>query len=116
MFGNGNDNDDATSSKIIFNKDTKLYVPVVTLSAKDNQKSYFLAKDLKGHCIRMNIKQKVRIKAQSTSKDIFFESKFAVVNRLLVFVYSNQDDNAKRYKATRCHLIKGVFKNYKRII
>ena len=35
---NGDDDDDANSNKIIFIiEDTKLYVPVVTLSAKDNQ-------------------------------------------------------------------------------
>ena len=35
----GNDNDDASSNNIIFTiKDTKLQFPVVTLSAKDNQK------------------------------------------------------------------------------
>ena len=35
----GNDNNDANSNNIIFIiKDTKLYVPVVTLSAKSNQK------------------------------------------------------------------------------
>ena len=35
----GNDNDDANSNNIIFTiKDTKLQFPVVTLSAKDNQK------------------------------------------------------------------------------
>ena len=35
---NGDDDDDANSNKIIsIIEDTKLYVPVVTLSAKDNQ-------------------------------------------------------------------------------
>ena len=33
---------------------------IVTISAKDNQN--FLAKELKDHCIEINIKQKVRIK------------------------------------------------------
>ena len=35
----GNDNDDANSNNIILTiKDIKSYAPVVTLSAKDNQK------------------------------------------------------------------------------
>ena len=39
MASSGNDNADADSNSIIFTiKDTELYVPVVTLSAKDNQK------------------------------------------------------------------------------
>ena len=50
-------------------KDIKSYVPVVIFSAKDNQN--FLAKDLKVQFIWMNMKQKVRIKMQQTSKDIF---------------------------------------------
>ena len=55
----GADNDN--SNNIIFTiKDTKLYAPVVTLSATDNQKlSNFLAKDLKDQFTGMNIKQKV---------------------------------------------------------
>ena len=67
--GNDNDNDDY-GKKIIFTiKDTKLYVPVVTLSARDNQN--FLAKDLKDQFIGMNIKQKARIKIRQMSLDIF---------------------------------------------
>ena len=60
LSANGNDNDSGNSNIIFFTiKDTKLYDPVVILSAKDNQKlSKLLSKD---ECIRMNIKQKVRI-------------------------------------------------------
>ena len=44
-------------------KDAKIYVPVVTLSAKHNQNYQNVStKDLKGQCITMNIKQKVRVK------------------------------------------------------
>ena len=48
MASSGNDNADADSNSIIFTiKDTELYVPVVTLSAKDNQKlSKHLSKGL----------------------------------------------------------------------
>ena len=46
-------------------KDTKLYVPVLTLSVKDNQKlSKLLGKGFKDQFLGMNIKQKVRIKIQ----------------------------------------------------
>ena len=63
---NNNINENANVNNIIFNiKGTKLYVPVVTLSARDNQNyQNFLAKDLKDQLIGMNIKQKVRIKLQ----------------------------------------------------
>ena len=46
----------------------------------------------------------------------FIESNFVVVNRLFVLVYSNQDDNAKTYKAQMYYLPKGVIKNYNVII
>ena len=60
---------------IFFIKDRKLYVPGVTLSAKDNQKlSKLLSKGFERSMyqfIGVNIKQKVRIKIQQTSADIF---------------------------------------------
>ena len=72
---NGNDNDDANSNNIIFTtKDKNLHVLVITLSAKDNPtKNYqnYLAKDLKDQCIKMNIKQKVKMKTQQINLDIF---------------------------------------------
>ena len=44
------------------------------------------------------------------------ESNFVGVNRLLMLVYSNQDDNAKRFKSLRYYLPKGIIKNYNVII
>ena len=70
----GNDGTNATPNNICTMKDTKLYVPVVTLSAtaKGNQKlSNILVKNLKDQFIGMNIKQKVRVKTQQTNRDIF---------------------------------------------
>ena len=58
------DNVSNRDDRIIFTiNDTKLYVPVVTLSA-ERIKNYqiFLAKDLKDQFIRMNIIQKAMIK------------------------------------------------------
>ena len=59
----GADNANANSNNIIFTiKDVELYVVVVTLSAKDNQKlSQLLSEGLKNQLIGMNIKQKVRV-------------------------------------------------------
>ena len=75
MSAVGSDNDHANSNDIVFTiKDTKLYVPAVILSnILSTMKNYqnFLAKGLKGQCIRMNVKQKVRTKIQQTSLDIF---------------------------------------------
>ena len=46
----------------------------------------------------------------------FLESNFVGVNRLFVFVYSNLDNNAKKSKAKRCYLLKGIIKHYNVII
>ena len=70
----GNDNANSNPNNIVFTiKDTKLYVPAVTLSAKDTTKNYqnFIVKDLKDQSIGMNIKQKVRIKIRQMNIDIF---------------------------------------------
>ena len=46
----------------------------------------------------------------------FLESNFAGVNRLFVLIYSNQDENAERFKGKRYYLPKGVINNYNVII
>ena len=53
-----------TNSNNIISNITKLYVPEVTLSARETIKNYqnFSANDLNNPFIIMNIKQKVRIK------------------------------------------------------
>ena len=73
LSANGNDNDDANPNSFTSTvKDTKFYVPVVSLSAKDNQNcQIFLVNGLIDQCIGMNIKQKVRIKIRGISIDIF---------------------------------------------
>ena len=69
---NGQVNDNFNGKSIISTiKDSNLYVPVVTLSARENQKYNFLTKDLKDQFVGMNIKQKVRLKLQQMSLDIF---------------------------------------------
>ena len=59
-------NADANPDNIISAvKDTKLYVPVVTLSERNNQiLSKSFSKDLNNQFIGMNIKQKVKIKTR----------------------------------------------------
>ena len=76
---NSNVNND--DNNIIFTiKDTKLYVPVVTLSAEDNKKlSKLLSKGFEGQFVAMNIKQKVIIKIQQTNLDFFLNQIFLEV-------------------------------------
>ena len=62
----------ANPNNFIFSiKDTKLYVPAVTLSARVNQKAKLLSKGLKHHPTGMNIKQNMIIKSQQMNIDIF---------------------------------------------
>ena len=64
-----NNTNDNPNNVIFTIKDIKLYVPVVTLSARDNQKLLkFLSKGFERQFIGMNIKQKVRIKIQQINK------------------------------------------------
>ena len=64
VAGNENDiNNNDNANNIIFTiKDLKSYVPVLTLSARDNQKDQFIG---------TNIKQTVRIKIQQMNIDMF---------------------------------------------
>ena len=100
LSANGNDNNDANSNNTAFTiKATKLYVPVLTLSAKDKQKlSKFLGKGFERLVHWNEYKTKNENKNTINKYKYFLESKFVGVNRLFVLVYSNQNDNAKRFK------------------
>ena len=69
-----NANDNSDDNNIIFTiKDTKVYIPVVRFSARDNKKlSKLFSKVFEiYHFIGINIKQKVIIKIRETDLDIF---------------------------------------------
>ena len=92
---NANDND----NKIIFTiKDTKLYVPVITLSARNNQKlSRLLSKGFE-RSVYWNEYKKSENKNTMNEYRYFLESNFVGVNRVFVLVYTNQDADSKRFK------------------
>ena len=46
----------------------------------------------------------------------FPESNFVGVNRLFVLIYSNKNDDTKRFEAKKYYLLKGIIKNYNEII
>ena len=96
---NVNDNDD--DNNIIFAiKDRKLYVPVVNLSARDNQKlSKILSKGFERSVYQNEYKTKSDDKNKTKEFIYFLESNFVRVNRLFVLVYSNEDAVSKRIKA-----------------
>ena len=115
----GNDNVNNNDSDNIFFpiKGTKLYVPAVTLSAKDKQKVSKLPSKGFERSVYWN-EYKIKSESKKTTNEYrdFLESSFVGVNRLFVLVYINQDANAKRFNARKFYLKKGISKNYNIVI
>ena len=115
VAGNENNiNEDANANNVIFTiKDTKLYVPVVTLLARDNKK---LSKLLRKGSERSNYwnQYKTKSETKTTTNEFryFIESNCVRVNRLFVLVYLNRDSDVKRFKTRSYYLPKGIIKNY----
>ena len=86
---NNNANDNDNTNNIIFTiKDTKLYVPVVTLSARDNQKlTKLLSKGFERSIYLNEYKTKCENKNTANEHRYFLESNFVEVNTLFVLVY-----------------------------
>ena len=79
-------------------KDTKLHVPVVALSARNNQKLIKLcSKGFERSVFRNNTRNEYRY---------FLKSNFVGGNRLFVLVCSNEDNDSKRFQAKRYYLPK----------
>ena len=118
LSANGNDNDDTNSNNSIFTiNDSKLNVPVTTLSAKDNRELWkLLSKGFERSVHWNEYKTKNKNKNTANNYRYFWDSKFVGVKKLFVLAYSNQDENAKRYKVRRCYLQKSIIKNYNVII
>ena len=87
-----NDNDDANPNDVIFTiKNTKLYVPVVTLSAKDIQKlSKLLSKRFERSVYWNKYKAKNENKDAANKYRYFLKSNIVDVDRLLVLIYSER--------------------------
>ena len=96
LSANGNDNDNANANNIIFTINyTKLYVPVVTLSSRDNQKSSkLLSKGFERSVYCSEYKTKKENKNTTYEYRYFLKSNFVGVNRLIL-EHTNEDDNAK---------------------
>ena len=113
LSADGNDNfinDNNNVDNIIFTiKDTKLYVLVVTLSARDNQKLSKLISKGSERSVYCN-KYKTKSENKNTTNEFkyFLESIFFGVSRLFVLVYTNEDANSKRFKAKIYYLPKGI--------
>ena len=111
-YYNANDNSD--DNNIIFNiKDTTLCAPVVTLSARENQKlSKLLSKGFERSVYWNEYNTKYENKNTTNYYKYFLKSNFVGVNRLFVLVYANEANNTKRFNAQKYYLPKGIIKNY----
>ena len=89
---NGTESSDADPNDIIFTiKDTKLFVPVVTLSSKDNQKlSKLLSKWFERSVYWKEYKTKSEMKNTTNEHRYFLKSHFVGVNPLVPLVYLNK--------------------------
>ena len=118
VAGTDNANGNNDDNNIIFTiKDTKLYVPVVTLSARVNQKLIkLLSKGFERSVYWNEYKTKSGTKIQQMNIDIFSKSNFVVAHGLFVLVYTNEVNNAKRLNVWKYCLFKVIIKNYNVII
>ena len=101
MLSAGADIININFNSIIFTiKDTKFCVPVVTLSARDNQKlSKLLSKGFERSVYWNEYKTKSEYKNTTNEFRYFLKSSFVRVNRLFIIVHTNEGDNAKRFNA-----------------
>ena len=115
--GNDNVNSNEHANNIFTIKETKLYVPTVTLSARDNQKlSKLLSKAFERSVYWNEYKTKSENKNTTNEYRYFLESNFVGVNRLFVLAYLNHNNNSKRLTTRRYYLAKGIIDNYKVLI
>ena len=118
VTGTDNANGNNDDNNIIFTiKDTNLYVPVVNLSARDNQKlSKLLSKGFE-RSVDWN-KYKIKSDNKNTTNEFryFLKLSFVEVDRLFALVDTNEAKNAKRFNPQKYYLRKGKIKNYNAII
>ena len=96
------------SINIIFTiKDTKLYVLLITLSARDNQKvsSKFLSKGFERSVYWNEYKTKSKNKNTKNEYRYFLETAFIRINRQFVLIYTNEGDNAKGFNAPKINYL-----------
>ena len=102
MSAAGSDNvNNRNPNIIIFTiKDTKSYVPVLTLSARENQKLLKrLSRGFERPVYWNEYKTKIDNENTTNKFRYFLESNFVGVNRLFLLVYTNHGSNAKRFNA-----------------
>ena len=106
------DNANANSNNITFTmKDAKLFVLVVILSVKDNQKlTKLFSKRFQQSVYWDEYKTKIETKSTTYEYRYFLESNFAGVNILFVSSYLNRNNDVKRFQTRIYYLKKGIIK------
>ena len=115
----GEDNvNNGDSSNVIFTiKGTILYLPVITVSARDSQKlSKLISKGFERSVYWNEYKTKSENENTTNEFRYFLQSNFVGVNRLFPLVYTNHGDNAKKFIARKYYLPKIIIKYYNVII
>ena len=109
----GVDNTAANLDNIIFTvKDTKLYVPVATWLARDNEKlSKLLSKRFEISVYWNEHKTKRDDKNTTNKFRHFLEFNFVGVNRSSTLIYPNWHKNSKRSETRKYYLPKVIIKN-----
>ena len=113
MYAAGTENnitENSNFNNIVFTiKDTKLYVPAVTLSGKDNKKlSKLLSKEFERSVYWNEYKTKSENKNTTNEFRYFLESNLVGVTRLFVLAYTNHGNNAKQFNSRKYYLPKGI--------
>ena len=107
------------NSKILFSvsKTQNFKVPLVTVSAKDNEKLSKLFSKGSQRSIYWN-EHKTKFENKNTTNDYiyFLESNFVGVNTIFVVINFNKGNDVKHFKAQRYYLLKGIVKIHNFII
>ena len=113
LSANDNYNDDGNFNNIIISiKDTKFYVPALTISPNDNRKVTKLPSKRFEKSVYWNeykTKKKVITKIQQMSLDIFSSQN-------IIWFGLNVEDDAKGYEVRSYYLPTGTIKSYKIIM
>ena len=94
-----------------------MFLQLLHLQKKIRKYQSFLSNNVKDQFIGI-YKTRVKIKILQMSIDIFLNQTLqkCLFSKLFVLIYLNQDDNAKRYKAKKYYVPKGIIRNYNVII
>ena len=109
------DNDNANNITFTI-KGTKLYLPVVTLSARNNKRlKKLLSKGFERSVYWNEYKTKSENK-NMTNGFRYFLLTFSLIFLLFVLVYFNQDNDSKTFETRRYYLTNKIIDNYNVII